>query len=260
MSPEEINLTKREIEILKLCQHPNIIRLLDVFENPDYIYIVIELLKGGDLYEYMSKRNFKISEARARSIIHALATALYYIHSFGIVHRDIKLDNALLVDNSDDSDVKLVDFGLSKIIGPGEFCHEPYGTYGFAAPEILMEKPYGPPVDIWSLGVILYALLSGSLPFDSSAEEKVAWYFVCLNNFIRNTVHQEPIFTGGPWAVVSKEAKDCVMSIFILYLINNRNAFKRPSKKDNFTAIIKASLANCKLQRSSRNERTFSIN
>ncbi len=175
LSAEELMLAKREIEILKLCQHPNIIRLLDVFENPDHLYIVLELLHGGDLYEYLNKRHFNILEHRARNIVHALATALYYIHSYGIVHRDIKLDNVLMVDESDDSEVKLVDFGLSKIIGPGEYCHDPFGTYGYAAPEVLEQKPYDSAVDIWSLGVVLYALLAGATPFDDVSEDRVAW-------------------------------------------------------------------------------------
>ena len=87
LSAEDLGLAKREIEILKLCQHPNIIRLLDTFENPDYIYIVMELLRGGDLYEYISKRQFRLSESRVRNIIHSLATALYYLHNYGIVNR-----------------------------------------------------------------------------------------------------------------------------------------------------------------------------
>lgn len=175
LSAEDIGLTKREIEILKLCQHPNVIRLLDTFENPDYIYIVMELLRGGDLYEYISKKQFRLPESRVRNIIHSLATALYYLHSYGIVHRDIKLDNVLIVDESDDSDVKLVDFGLSKMIGPNEYALEPYGTYGYAAPELLQQNPYDASVDIWGLGVVLYILLAGHAPFDEATEDKIAW-------------------------------------------------------------------------------------
>ena len=174
LSIEDLDLAKREIEILKLCQHPNVICLLDTFENPDYIYIVMELLQGGDLYEYLNKRNFRVSESRARGIIHPLATALYYLHSYGIVHRDIKLDNVLMVEDTDTSDVKLVDFGLSKMIGPNEFCMEPFGTFGYAAPEVLQGKPYDKSVDIWGLGVVLFILLVGHAPFEEESEEKLA--------------------------------------------------------------------------------------
>ena len=176
LTVEDIDLAKREIEILKLCQHPNIIRLHDTFENPDHIYIVMELLKGKDLYEYLNKRDFKISEARARSITHSLATALFYLHSYGIVHRDMKLDNVLMVDETENSDVKIVDFGLSKMIGPNEYCYEPFGTFGYAAPEVLKGNPYDKSVDIWGLGVMLFILLVGHAPFEEENEEKLALY------------------------------------------------------------------------------------
>ena len=155
MEEDDFDLIRREIEILKLCQHPNIIRLIDVFESSDFYYIVMELLKGGDLSGYWEKRNYRISEMRTCTIIHSLATALYYLHHYGIVHRDLKLDNILMADETEDSDVKIVDFGLSKMIGPGEKCKEPYGTLGYAAPEIFKGKPYDKSVDVWSLGMPL---------------------------------------------------------------------------------------------------------
>lgn len=87
MTLQDIELQKREIEILKICQHPNIIRLLDVFENQDYIYIVMEYLKGGDLFNYLEKRDFTISESKARDLTHSIATGIFYLHSFGIAYR-----------------------------------------------------------------------------------------------------------------------------------------------------------------------------
>lgn len=174
LSVEKLALAKREIEIMKVCQHLNIISLLDYFENSDYIYIVLELLRGGDLYEYLERREFKISESRARNIIHALATALFYLHSYGIVHRDIKLENIMMTDDTDQAEAKLVDFGLSKMIGPNESCKEPFGTIGYAAPEILKGDPYDKAIDIWSLGVVLYIMLAGQMPFDEETEEAIA--------------------------------------------------------------------------------------
>ncbi len=200
LSIEDLDLAKREIEILKLCQHPNIIRLLDTFENPDYIYIVMELLQGGDLYEYLNKRDFKVTEARARAIVHPLATALFYLHSYGIVHRDIKLDNVLMADETEESSVKLVDFGLSKMIGPNELCREPFGTFGYAAPEVLKGMAYDKGVDIWGLGVVLYILLAGHAPFEEESEERLAL----------ETIHKEPDYAGHDWVGVSDAAKDCV--------------------------------------------------
>lgn len=205
MTTQDIELVKREIEILKLCQHPNVIRLLDIFENVEYIYIVMELLKGGDLFMYLEKRGFRISEARACSIIHSLSTALYYLHSYGIAHRDLKPENVLMVDESEDSDVKIVDFGLSKMVGPNEKCSEPFGTLSYVAPEVLLQQPYDKSVDIWSIGVVAYLLLSGTLPFDDDDEKEI----------VRQTIYDPPDFSHKGWAKVSKDAIDFTTSIFI---------------------------------------------
>ncbi len=128
MSVSDIELQKREIEILKMCQHPYIIRLLDIFENQEYIYIVMENLSGGDLFTYMEKRKFTVTEQRAKNISHQVATALYYLHQFGVAHRDLKPENILMDNNSEETDLKIVDFGLSKIIGPNETSLDPFGT------------------------------------------------------------------------------------------------------------------------------------
>jgi tRNA A-37 threonylcarbamoyl transferase component Bud32 len=180
VSIEELCLAKREIEILKVCQHPNIVQILDTFENQDYIYIVMELTEGGDLYGYLEKREFKITEERARSIAHSLATALFYLHSYGIVHRDIKLENILMTDDTDTAEPKLMDFGLSKMIGPNEHCNEAFGTIGYVAPEVIAGQHYDKGVDIWSLGVVLFILLAGCTPFSGETEQEIALYFSLL--------------------------------------------------------------------------------
>ena len=174
MSVQDVELQRREIEILKMCQHPHIIRLLDIFENQDYIYIIMEQLNGGDLFSYLEKRKFTVPESRAKKMSHQIATALYYLHSFGVAHRDLKPENILMVDNSDTSDLKIVDFGLSKIIGPNETSLDPFGTLSYVAPEVLLQKPYGKEVDYWSLGVITYLLLSRVLPFDDEDDKEIA--------------------------------------------------------------------------------------
>ena len=203
INTDEFELIRREIEILKLCQHPNIIRLLDIFENIKFIYIVQEYMEGGDLLSYLERSYFTISEDRVRNIIHSLATALYYLHSYGIVHRDLKPENILMNDNSLDSGIKLVDFGLSKMIGPEEKCDEPFGTILYVAPEILFEKEYDKSVDLWSLGAITYLLLVGALPFDGKSEREIASHIK----------HDEPNFGFQEWLTISKEAIDFVSSI-----------------------------------------------
>jgi len=166
MPESELELIRYEIETLKVCQHPNIIRLLDIFENVEFIYLVMEILMGGNLFKYFEKRKCCLPERSTRKIIHSLATALFYLHSYGIIHRDIKLENIMMTDKGDEANVKIADFGLAKIIGPSELCNERCGTLAYAAPELLLRKPYGKAVDIWSLGVIAHYLLTGVLPFD----------------------------------------------------------------------------------------------
>ena len=97
-----------------------------------------------------------------------------YLHGYGIVHRDLKLENILMSDKSPSAIPKLVDFGLSKIIGPFESASEPFGTLGYVAPEVLLKKSYSYSCDLWSLGCIAYALISGSLPFDHSDPKSLA--------------------------------------------------------------------------------------
>lgn len=103
-----------------------------------------------------------------------MATALYYLHSFGVAHRDLKPENILMTTNEDDAELKIVDFGLSKIIGPNESSMDPFGTLSYVAPEVLLHKPYGKEVDLWSLGVITYLMLCRVLPFDDDEEKEIA--------------------------------------------------------------------------------------
>lgn len=167
MDPEDFELYKREVEILKICQHPNIIRLLDVFENSDYIFIVMEHLNGGSLLQYFKNRDYNLPESRIKDLAHQIATAMFYFKNFGIAHRDLKPDNMMMTTADENSEVKIIDFGLSKIIGPNEKSKDPFGTIPYAAPEIILRKPYGHTVDIWSLGVTIFFLVTGFHPFDS---------------------------------------------------------------------------------------------
>lgn len=134
----------------------------------------MESLHGGDLFTYLEKRQFVLTEKRAKDLSHQIATALYYLHSFGIAHRDLKPENILMASDADEAQCKLVDFGLSKIIGPNETSLDPFGTLSYVAPEVLLQKPYGKEVDIWSLGIITYLMLSRVLPFDDEDDKEIA--------------------------------------------------------------------------------------
>lgn len=184
-----------------------------MFENQQTIFIVMEVLTGGDLFTYLEERSFVVSEDRAKVIAHQIATALYYLHSFGVAHRDLKPENILMEDKSDDSDLKIVDFGLSKIIGPSETSLDPFGTLSYVAPEVLLQKPYGKEVDLWSLGIIIYLCLSRVLPFDDEDDREIA----------RQTIYMNPDFSFSPWDKVSEDAKDIVGKLL------EKNRHKRPS-------------------------------
>ena len=206
MDSSDLELVRTEIEILKICQHPNIIRLYNVFENVEYMYIIMEYCSGGDLFSYLEERNFRVSEKRAATIIHKMATAVYYMHSFGVAHRDLKPENVLMTSNDDDSDIRILDFGLSKILGPNEKCDEPYGTLTYCAPEIIVDEPYSKAVDLWSLGIMTYLMVSGKLPFNSEDENEIA----------RKVVYDEPDYVRNPvWKNISPECID-----FIKRLLN----------------------------------------
>ena len=198
MTVQDLELAKTEIDILKVSQHPNIIKLYDVFDTADYIYIVMEYCGGGDLFSYIEKRGYKLPEPKACEIIHKLSMAIFYIHSYGIVHRDLKPENILMTDKSENADIRLLDFGLSKIIGPTEKCTEPYGTLSYVAPEVLKEKPYDKSVDLWSIGIITYLLLCGFLPFDDENSER---------EIARQTIQDPVPYPSQVWSGLSKEAK-----------------------------------------------------
>jgi Ca2+-binding EF-hand superfamily protein len=200
MSPEDLELQRNEIEILKVCQHPSIIRLLDIFENEVTIYLVMEYMRGGDLFDYLQRRDFTVDEDLACNFAHQIATAIFYLHSYGVAHRDLKPENIIVSDDTGTPEIKITDFGLSKIVGPKETSKEPFGTLSYAAPEILQGMPYNKSVDIWSFGIILFLLLSGCLPFDDDDDKLTA----------HNTVYKDPDLYGDHMKGVSKDAIDLI--------------------------------------------------
>ena len=131
--------------------------------------------------------------------------AIKYLHKFGIVHRDLKLENIMMSDSSDNAMPKIVDFGLAKIIGPGATAMEPFGTLGYVAPEVLLKKPYNFSCDVWSFGCCLYALLSGSLPFDHESQKET----------IRMTVEDKLVFDLPCWENLSSNCKDLISQLLV---------------------------------------------
>ena len=157
---------RREIKILRLFMHPHIIRLYEVLETPHDIYVVMEYVKAGELFDYIVEKG-RLGENEARHFFQQIVSGVEYCHRNMVVHRDLKPENLLL---DAKSNVKIADFGLSNVMRDGHFLKTSCGSPNYAAPEVISGKLYsGPEVDVWSCGVILYALLCGSLPFDDES-------------------------------------------------------------------------------------------
>uniref|UniRef100_A0A5B6ZB81 non-specific serine/threonine protein kinase n=1 Tax=Davidia involucrata TaxID=16924 RepID=A0A5B6ZB81_DAVIN len=154
---------RREIKICRLFVHPHIIRLYEVIETPTDIYVVMEYVKSGELFDYIVEKG-RLQEDEARNFFQQIISGVEYCHRSMVVHRDLKPENLLLYSRGN---VKIADFGLSNIMRDGHFLKTSCGSPNYAAPEVISGKLYaGPEVDVWSCGVILYALLCGTLPFD----------------------------------------------------------------------------------------------
>ena len=214
----ELDLLKTEIDILKICQHPYVIRLYEVIETYAHIDIVMEYCKISNLYQYLHNLNFELTEFQIVTYIHKIAKAVYSMQNLGIIHRDLKLSNIALA--SEKEDIRILDFGLSKIIGPGETCSESYGTPGYAAPEVINEDNYGFKIDVWSIGAITYFMCTSKLPFDYVTKG------LKVKNIVINTLNDEIKFKEECWKKYSKEVihfiKDCM----------NKNPEKRLTIKE----------------------------
>ncbi|CAH8444363.1 unnamed protein product [Schistosoma turkestanicum] len=155
---------KREITIMKVTNHPNIVKLLEIIENEDVLCLVMEYASGGEIFDYLVA-NGKMCEKKARVKFRQLLSAMQYCHAKRIVHRDLKAENILLDQNLN---VKVADFGLANLFECDQRLTTFCGSPPYAAPELFLGIPYyGPSVDIWSLGVILFTLVLGHLPFDA---------------------------------------------------------------------------------------------
>ena len=199
---EDKELVRIEIGILKLCHHPNVVRLLDHLENEDYIFIVTEYIEGGTLGQYFKKKNFNFSENQASTIMSQIASGVKYLHKYGIVHRDLKPDNIMITQQNDYGIIKIMDFGLSKIVSTQEKMVDGYGTLSYVAPEVLLRTPYNKEVDIWSMGVILYYMLCGHLPFKGNKEVIIA----------EKIVNDDLEFDEEEWEVRSKKVRELISS------------------------------------------------
>eukprot|EP01132_Coremiostelium_polycephalum_P005320 gene5320-6625_t len=195
---------EREISILKLLKHDNIIQLYDAIYEDDRgrICLILELVSGGELFDYIVARG-RLSEKEARKFFRQIISGLWYCHSNMVCHRDLKLEN-LLVD--EDGNIKISDFGYSNIVKPGNLMSTFCGSPVYAPPEILLEKKYvGTEVDIWSIGIILYAMVTGQLPWSLTDGVQVEG----LDRLLKGE------FKYPPNVILSNDVKDLINRMII---------------------------------------------
>eukprot|EP00897_Mesotaenium_endlicherianum_P009954 jgi/Mesen1/8988/ME000056S08396 len=194
---------QNEIQIMKkLAGHPSLVQLHGVYEDEVSLHLVMELCRGGELYHYINDAGH-LEEEEAAQIFRQVAEALHYCHGNEILHRDVKPENILIADSSRRGgplNVKLADFGLATEVRRGGCTQGVAGSKYYQAPEVLSNKPYNEKADMWSLGVVLYALLSGRLPFIEPERKKL----------IRLTKACRLSFEEEPWPCVSESAKQLI--------------------------------------------------
>lgn len=190
---------KQEVAIMDhLSGHPNVVKLIDAFEDKRNCHIVMEICTGGELFDRIVARGH-YSEKSAAQIIRAVVEVVSHCHTMGVVHRDLKPENFLLSSAGNASELKAIDFGLSTFFLPGKMLSDIVGSAYYVAPEVLRKK-YSSQCDIWSCGVILYILLCGIPPFYAETEMAI----------FRAVVKGDIDFESHPWPRISDEAKDCV--------------------------------------------------
>lgn len=199
LTPDKIEEISSEVQILNSLDHPNIVKYYEIYEDSEYLYIVMENCTGINLYEKVTQSE-KINEEKICKVAQNLLRAVNHCHSNGVIHRDIKLEN-IIVDKYDNP--KLVDFGLSKSASASQILKSMAGTPYYMAPEIMGGKTYTNKVDLWSLGVVFYTMLCGYRPFDGSDKNEVF-------ELVKAGEYQ---MGGKAWTKISPDARDLVQCL-----------------------------------------------
>uniref|UniRef100_A0A671LF04 Ribosomal protein S6 kinase n=1 Tax=Sinocyclocheilus anshuiensis TaxID=1608454 RepID=A0A671LF04_9TELE len=220
-------LTQKEIAALKLCDgHPNIVKLYEIYHDQVrqclrlkprahvhiklHTYLVLELLQGGELLERI-RRKQHFSETEASRIMRRLVSAVSHMHDVGVVHRDLKPENLLFTDDTENSEIKVIDFGFARLKPPdNQLLKTPCFTLQYAAPEILKYDGYDESCDLWSLGVILYTMLSGQVPFQCHGKSLM---HTSAEEIMRKIKQGDFSFEGEAWRNVSNQAKDLIQEL-----------------------------------------------
>jgi len=193
----------REVEILTKVNHPNIVRLYDLIESETRLYLIMELVTGGELFDKIVAKGY-YSEKDACLVIKNVVSAIKYLHEQRIAHRDLKPEN-LLLKGKDDTHVMISDFGLSRVLGDSSMAYTACGTPYYVAPEVVSGKGYGKEVDLWSIGVIAYFLLAGFPPFMGDT----------LPEIVEQILNADYDFPEPYWDNVSESAKDFISKLLV---------------------------------------------
>jgi len=202
----ETTRLENEIQILKKVDHKNIILLKEVFESSSKLYLVMELVTGGELFNKIVEIG-AYSEQIAKDLVRQIIQGVKYLHSLNIAHRDLKPTNLLLKSN-DTNEIKIADFGLSKILGPDSMMQTACGTPIYVAPEVLKGEGYDKEVDLWSVGVIMYILLCGFPPFFDDGEN--------MGQLFEQIMAGDFDFPDPYWTDIDESAKNLIEHLLVV--------------------------------------------
>ena len=206
-SPFEVEMLRRETEIIRKLHHDHIPNVYDYVEEDGVCYLVLPMYEGGDMLErIVEKSGNHFTEETCVTLLRDLLQTLQYLHSVGVVHRDIKPENVIFESNEDTSSMYLIDFGFAASGVVGQSLTTACGTPQYAAPEILNGMPHGCEVDLWSLGVVAYVMLSGFPPFYHDDESEM----------FKLIKRGEFDFPSPSWDPVSENAKDFIRKLLVL--------------------------------------------
>lgn len=194
-----LRMVRREVMVMKLLDHPHIVALHEVLEGPEHVFIVMEYAPGGEVIDFVIAHG-RLQEKLARQLFRQVVAAMAYCHALHVIHRDLKPENLLL---DADFRIKIIDFGLSNVYVPGQFLKTFCGSPTYSAPELIEQHAYeGPKIDIWSMGVVLFVLVAGYLPFDGAS-------FSELFNKILRGAYEMPAF-------LSPECADLIRRMLVV--------------------------------------------
>lgn len=195
---------EREVSILQGLRHPNIIALKDLFESRDEVALILELVSGGELFDFIAEKD-ELLESEAILFMRQILQGLAYLHGQNIGHFDLKPENIMLSEKVSQPNIKLIDFGLAHHLDPGQEYRSTSGTPQYIAPEVIKFDPLSTAADMWSIGVITYILLSGLSPFQGHTDEET----------LKNVVELQYEFEEGPFKTTSDMAKDFIEKLLV---------------------------------------------